>query len=149
MENENPFTQTELDSRLGEYATSLSQLREQEQARVEDLLRQLDAARRNTRRIDKALQALLPEAAQPIKVRKTPDARVNSENYEKILNCIAEHDHSGISKPQISERTGLSTDTVRRGLNDLRADEKIRKAGVDGHTHIFKLMPQEVSHGEQ
>jgi Fic family protein len=156
MEIENPFGGNPLDV-LEEYASSLGQLREQQQAEVEDLLRQLHSAQQNVKRIDKAINALMSEPGTPGR-KPTPakppksDSRVSDVNREKILSTITEHGNNGISKPEISAFTGLSTDTVRRGLNELRAAEKIRKAGTRGPgqgptaTVLFKLMESETEH---
>lgn len=100
-------------------------------------------------RLTAAIEALTGEKPKP-KAKKEPaprkprkqsskEGRVRPQTLETIVGAF---NGEPLSREQIMQATGLSPDTVRRGLDAARAADLVRRAGVnDTRAHLFALMP--------
>lgn len=116
---------------------------------MEEIIAEL---RQQRDRIDAALFALTgetantkPAPAKPKRAKRkeaSKEGRVRPETLESILGAF-NGDGEPLSREQIRARTGLSPDTVRRGLDAARSADLIRRAGVadDSRAHRYALMP--------
>jgi Fic family protein len=140
----------ELMVTLDEYAIGLRQLREQEEAKLEELRNRVRATEANIDRIGRAIRELTGEAAvekveaaaeptQP-KIPQDHSSLPSAETIDRVLWAIR-NNGDGFTYSEIITQSGLSRDTVRRAVSELRAREVIRLAGARGRQRIFKLMP--------
>lgn len=132
----------------------LSRALEAEQVVHDELEQALTASRERLRRWHKALTAITDEtpAPAPAKAKAKAKAKTPANDWtptpakvERVYQALVALSRAGrqdITRTMLVERASLGHDTVRRALEVLRADERIRIAGSGrGGGKLWALMP--------
>lgn len=140
----------ELGLELSEEAL-ISQLRAlvaQEETNREEAERIVNESRLRQRRYERALSTLEGPSPKPAPKRDKNDWTISAEKVESVYRRFVEvreqYPDKQVTASLLSSQTpGLSPETARRALLELREQERVRVAGKvrGGGTH-FDLMPE-------
>src|SRR5262245_1814476 len=113
---------------MADEADSLRGLVEREERVREELTVHMDACHDRLRRLKRALTALTDEPA-PVKKKDGNDWSVSARKVEEVYAAFVRVDVP-ISASKLAERTeGLSSESVRRAIEVLRKDGRLRLVG--------------------
>lgn len=113
---------------------------------------ELDEIRERRGRLEKAMRTLATGVA-PVRVKDTAPKSINdwkpSENLQRqVLKVLAEAGDEGLTVPEATRATGLSSTAVDKVFRFYRGD-KLRLAGRRDKATLYKLMPAEREKFEQ
>jgi response regulator of citrate/malate metabolism len=124
-----------------EFASGLRAKRDQEVAEAETMAQRLATKRDGIRRLDDAIKALMRTPNTPKK--SSPKSGVRLSTRTAIQSAVERAGAEGTTLTRLIAETGLSTDTIRRGLNVLRSEHIVRRAGVNARREaVYKMMPE-------
>jgi hypothetical protein len=127
-----------------EFATGLKARRDQEVAEADGMAQRLATKRDGIRRLDEAIRALTRTPHAPKKSYKKSGVRASTR--KAIQDAVERAGDEGTTLTRLIAETSLSTDTVRRALVILRADNVVRRAGVNAKREaLYKKMPEMAS----
>jgi ATPase subunit of ABC transporter with duplicated ATPase domains len=131
---------------------SLSKIAEEIRAdlmETEDRLKEYDQLRDRQRRLQRALAALgegeEPTRKPPVKSKRATNTwRPSAENIEATMAVLVAAEEP-MSVTKIADHMHRSREVVRRALETLRAEGRVRIAGASGrgNAKLFAAMPEE------
>lgn len=124
---------------LDDLAYNLAQqAQEIEDTEIAELQSQLDAAKKKVTKLRKAADLLLDTQPTSKKSFKKSTWKPRPETMQKVRDVFnnAEPEET-LNVKEIAERSGLSKDTVKAALEQMRKNEEIRAAGQNGRYGVF------------
>lgn len=138
----------EAEARLQEQMASLTDYIEREAAHRKILLEAAAASQERQRRMERAVAALSGATKgrkTADKPKRTPKSYVKAEMLERVAVVFGEHGPMTIKKAEAL--TGITDDSIRKAVQVLRDDGRMRLAGVDEGSKapvpakVWALMP--------
>jgi hypothetical protein len=146
-------TAAEAEQRVTDIASSLIAVLDTEDARIAELQEQLRDADNRRARIKMAIDALKKKEAAAQRGRPRKGSPSDGKAYpptqpgvmEAIMRTIDEYDGSPFTVREIVDRSGQMESRVRRGIEHLRQEQHLRRAGVrngpGGNANLYATMP--------